>query len=341
MNDALVRLFNTLDAFIKVNVCAEWETLHEDYTFVLESTGPSAAALALDCARADACLPLVASAPVEDNGGVVGAAGGSVANVVKVEVVVPKVPVTPRPKPGGSKSVPGEWNKLVREKKEAERKLAVEREDAEQKRLAEEEEVEEMMDWPLEGKGKGVVRETVVSPEVATRGLARWRIKSATFVVDSNEDVEEVPAAAPVPRATPAALPSKGWKVEVVLPALRVTISRVKGTTVSPFAERFLPGSATVPAISTMDDKAEEEWSGNDEMDIDELEGTPAVGKRKAVKVADEPAPKQTQAQGKTFLAVDEVVDDLPVEMRGAGEITERYQAWLVANAQASDIVSF
>jgi hypothetical protein len=35
----------------------------------------------------------------------------------------------------------------------------------------------------------------------------------------------------------PAASPSKGRKVEVVLPAPRVTIGRVKGTTVSPFAE--------------------------------------------------------------------------------------------------------
>jgi hypothetical protein len=89
----------------------------------------------------------------------------------------------------------------------------------------------------------------------------------------------------------------------------------VKGTTVLPFAEQFLPGSATVPAISTMDDKAEEEWLGNDEMDVDELEGTPVVGKRKAVEVANEPAPKRTKAQGETFSAVDEVVDDLPVEM--------------------------
>jgi hypothetical protein len=341
MNDALVWLFNTLDAFIEVNVRAEWETLHEDYAFVLESTGPSAAALALDRARADVHLPLVASAPVEDDGGVVRAVGGSVADVVEVEVVVPKVPVAPRPKPGGSKSVPGEWKKLAREKKEAEMKLAVEREDAERKRLAEEEEVKEMMDWPLEGKGKGVVRETVVSPEVATRGSARRRIKSATFVVDSEEDVEEVPAAAPVPRATPAVSPSKGRKVEVVLPTPRVTIGRVKGTTVSPFAEQFLPGSATVPTISTMDDEAEEEWSGNDEMDVDELEGTLAVGKRKAVEVADEPAPKRTKAQGETFSVVDKVIDDLPVEMRGAGEITEWYRAWLVANAQPSDIVSF
>jgi hypothetical protein len=115
----------------------------------------------------------------------------------------------------------------------------------------------------------------------------------------------------------------------------------VKGTTVSPFAERFLLGSATVPAILTMDNKAEEDWSGNNKMDVDELEGTLVVGKRKAVEVADEPAPKQTKAQGEMFLAVDEVVDDLLVEMRGAGEITERYRAWLVANAQPSDIVSF
>jgi hypothetical protein len=82
-----------------------------------------------------------------------------------------------------------------------------------------------------------VVRETVSSPEVATCGSARRRIKSATFVVDSNEDDEEVPAATPVPRATPAASPLKGQKVEVVLPAPWVTIGRVKGTTVSPFTE--------------------------------------------------------------------------------------------------------
>jgi hypothetical protein len=341
MNNTLVQLFKTLDAFVKVNVHANWESLHKDYTFVLESTGPSAVALALDCARADARLPLVVSVPVEDNGGVVGAAGGRVAEVVEVEVVMPKVPVAPRPKPGGSKSVPGEWNKLAREKKEAERKLVVEREEAEWKGLAEEEEAEEMMDWPLEGKGKGVVRETVGSPEVATRGSAQRRIKSAAFVVDSDEDDEEVPAAEPVPRATPAASPSKGRKVEVVLPALWVTIGQVKGTTVSPFTERFLPGSVTVPTISTMDDEAEEEWSGNNKMDIDELEGTPAVGKRKAVEVADEPVPKRTKAQGEKFLAVEEVIDDLPVEMRGAGEITKWYRAWLVANAQPSDIVSF
>jgi hypothetical protein len=68
-----------------------------------------------------------------------------------------------------------------------------------------------------------------------------------------------------------------------------------------------------------VDDKAKEEWSGNNKMDMDELEGTPAVGKRKAIEVADEPAPKQTKAQGEKLSVVDEVVDDLPVEMRGAG----------------------
>jgi hypothetical protein len=64
MNDALVWLFRTLDAFVEVNICADWEALHEDYMFVLESTSPSAAALALDCAHANARQPLVASAPV-------------------------------------------------------------------------------------------------------------------------------------------------------------------------------------------------------------------------------------------------------------------------------------
>jgi hypothetical protein len=336
MNDTLVQLFRTLDAFVKVNVCADWEALHKDYMFVLELTGPSAAALALDCARANTCQPLVALAQVEDNGGVVEAEGSRV-----VEVVVPKVPVAPRPKPGGSKSVPGEWNKLAREKKEAERKLVVEREEAERKGMAEEEEVKEMMDQPSEGKGKGVVREAVGLPEVATCGSAQRHIKSATFVVDSDEEDEEVPAADPVPRATLAVLPSKVRRVEVVLPAPRVTVGRVKGMTVLSFAERFLPGSATVPASSTMDNEAKEEWLGNDKMDMDELEGTLAVGKRKAIEVANEPTPKQTKAQSKKLLVVAKVVDDLPVEMQGAGEITERYQLWLVANAQPGNIVSF
>jgi hypothetical protein len=314
--------------------------------FVLESTGPSAAALALDCACANAHQPLVILAPVEDNSSVMEAEGGRVEEVIEVEDVVPKVPVVPRPKPGGSKLVPGEWNKLAGEKKEAKRKLAVEKEEAEWKLLAEkgiveEEEVKEMMDRPLEGKGKGVVREAVGLPEVATCGSARWHIKSAAFVMDSDEEDEEVLAADPVPRATPAASPSKGRKVEVVLPALQVTVDQVKGATVLPFAERFLLGSATVPAISTMDDKAKEEWLGNNEMDVDELEGTLAVSKCKAVEVANKPVPKQTKVQGEKLSAVAEVIDDLPVEMRGAGEITEQYQSWLVANAQPGDIVNF
>jgi hypothetical protein len=131
---------------------------------------------------------------------------------------------------------------LGREKKEAERKLAVEREEAEwkmsaEKGMAEEKEVKEMMDQPSEGKGKGVVREAVSSPEV-TLCESAWRcIKSTTFVVDSNEEDKEVPAADPVPRPTPAALPLKGWKVEVMLPAPWVTTGRVKGMTVSPFTE--------------------------------------------------------------------------------------------------------
>jgi hypothetical protein len=169
MSNALVQLFRTLDTFVEVNVCADWEALHKDYTFVLESTGPSAAALALDCAWADVRQPLVASALVENNRSVVEAEGGRVEEVVKVEDVVPKVLVAPRPKPGGSKSVPSEWNKLAREKKEAERKLADKKEEAERKMLvekgmAEEKEVKEMMDRPSEGKGKGVVRELSVCP---------------------------------------------------------------------------------------------------------------------------------------------------------------------------------
>jgi hypothetical protein len=188
MSDTLIWLFGILDAFVEVNVCTDWESLHEDYTFVLELTDPSAAALALDCAQANAHEQLVALVPIENNRSVVEAEGGRVAEVVKVEVVVLKVLVASRPKPGGSKSVPSEWNKLVREKKEAEGKLAVEKEEVGRKLLAEkgmakEQEVEEMMDQPSEGKGKGVVREAVGLPGVTTHGLAWWRIKSATFVV--------------------------------------------------------------------------------------------------------------------------------------------------------------
>jgi hypothetical protein len=115
MSDTLIRLFGILDAFIKVNVRADWEALHEDYAFVLESTSPSAAALALDHAQADACKQLVALVPLENNRGIVKVEGSGVEEVVEVEVVLPKVPVMPQPKPGGSKSVPGEWNKLARE----------------------------------------------------------------------------------------------------------------------------------------------------------------------------------------------------------------------------------
>jgi hypothetical protein len=297
MSDTLIRLFGILDAFIEVNVCADWEALHKYYAFVLESTGPSAAALALGHAQADAREQLVASAPLENDGGIVEVEGGGVEEVVEVEVVMPKVPVAPQPKPGGSKSVPGEWNKLVREKKEAERKLVVEKEEVEwkisvEKGMAEEQEVEEMMDQPSEGKGKGVVREAVSLPMVTSRGLAWRRIKSATFIVDSDEEDKEVPAADLVPRSMSAVSPLKGWKVEVALPALQVTAGQVKGATVLPFTDQFLPASVTVPAILTMDDEAEEEWSGNNKMDVDELEGTLAVGKCKAVEVADEPAPK-------------------------------------------------
>jgi hypothetical protein len=242
MSDALIWLFGTLDAFIEVNVCANWEPLHEDYTFVLESTSPSAAALALDCAWVDACEQLVALALFENNVGNIEVEGSRVEEVVEVEVVVPQVPVAPWPKPGGSKLVPGEWNKLAREKKEAERKLAVEKEEMERKMLAEkamaeEQEVEEMMDQPSEEKGKGVVRGAVGLPKVMTRGLARCHIKSAAVMVDSNEEDEEVPAADPVLTATPAVSPLKGRKVEVVLPPPQVTAGRVKGATVSPFAE--------------------------------------------------------------------------------------------------------
>jgi hypothetical protein len=189
-------------------------------------------ALALDHAWAEACQPLVALALIDNDGSVVEVEGDRVE-----EVVMPKVPVVPWLKPGGSKLVPGEWNKLAREKKEAERKLAVEKEEVERKMSAEkgmteEQEVEEMMDWPSEGKGKGVVREAVGLPEVTTRGSAWCCIKSAAFVMDSDEEDKEVPAADLVPRATPAVLPLKGRKVEVVLPLLQVTAGRVKGATV-------------------------------------------------------------------------------------------------------------
>jgi hypothetical protein len=224
MSDTLIQLFRTLDTFVKVNICTNWEALHKDYTFVLELIGPSAAALALDRAWADTHQLLVASAPVENHRSVVETEGGRVEEVVEVEDVVLKVPDAPRPKPGGSKSVPGEWNKLAREKKEAKGKLADEKEEAERKMsaekgMAEEKEVEEMMDRPLEGKGKGVVREAVGLPEVTTRGSAQRRIKSATFVVDSDEEDKEVLAANPVLRSMSAVSPLKGWKVEVMLPA--------------------------------------------------------------------------------------------------------------------------
>jgi hypothetical protein len=138
------------------------------------------------------------------------------------------VPVVPLPKPGGSKSVPTEWNKLVREKKKVGRKLAEDKQEAERKMsaekgMAEEQEVEEMVDRPSEGKGKGAVRLAVSSPKVTTHGLAWHHIKSTAVMVDSNEEDEEALVANLVPRAMPATSLLKGRKVEVMLPALWVT----------------------------------------------------------------------------------------------------------------------
>jgi hypothetical protein len=95
MSNTLLWLFGILNTFVKVNVHANCEPFHKDYTFVLESTGPSVAALALDHAWADACQPLVALVPVENNGSDVKVEGSRVEEVVKVEVVVPKVLVAP------------------------------------------------------------------------------------------------------------------------------------------------------------------------------------------------------------------------------------------------------
>jgi hypothetical protein len=252
--------------------------LHKDYTFVLESTGPSVAALALDCARAKACQQLLALAPVGSNGEDVEVEGSKVEEVVKLEVVVPKVPVVPWPKPGGSKSVPGEWNKLAGEKKEAERKLVDNKEEAERKMLVEKE--RKML------VEKGMVEEQEVE-EMVDRP-----IKNTAVVVDSNEEDEEALVADLVPRATLVTSLLKGRKVEVVLPPPWVTAGQVKGTMVLPFAEQFLLTGVTVPAILTMDNKAKEGWSVNDKMDVDELEGTPVVSKCKAVEVANESMPK-------------------------------------------------
>jgi hypothetical protein len=222
MSNTLIWLFGLLDAFIEVNVCADWDPLHEFYMFVLELTSPLAAALALDCAQADACQQLMALVLVENDGGDVEVEGGRVEEVVKVEVVMLKVPAAPWPKPGGSKSVPDEWNKLVREKKEAKRKLVDKQEEAERKMsaekgMAEEQEVEEMVDRPSEGKGKGAVRSAVGFPKVMTCGLAWRRIKSATVVVNSDEEDEAALAADPVSRAMPVTSLLKGRKVKVVL----------------------------------------------------------------------------------------------------------------------------
>jgi hypothetical protein len=100
-----IQLFGILDAFVEVNVRADWELLHKDYMFVLESNGPLVVALALDCAQANARQQQLASVPVGSDGEDVEVEGGRVEEVVKVEVVVLKVLAAPRPKPGGSKSV--------------------------------------------------------------------------------------------------------------------------------------------------------------------------------------------------------------------------------------------
>jgi hypothetical protein len=95
MSNALVQLFGLLDKFVEVNVCANWEPLNKDYMFILESTSPLAAALALNCVWAEACQRQGTLMLAGSNRGMVKDVSRAVVVEVEAEAVVPKVQVAP------------------------------------------------------------------------------------------------------------------------------------------------------------------------------------------------------------------------------------------------------
>jgi hypothetical protein len=172
-------------------------TLCEDYTFVLESEGPSSAAEALNCVAGtgDSAVVLPEVVPVDGNDDA--DAEGDVEELGEkngAALVVPPVAAMPQPKPGGSKSVPGEWNKLAREKK-----------------LADE------LAKKAKSKGKGPEDGKVfaISPTVATCCLGACHITSAAVVPDTDKEAEGVKKAGESPEVAPASRRSKA--VEVLL----------------------------------------------------------------------------------------------------------------------------
>jgi hypothetical protein len=111
-------------------------------------------------------------------------------------LVVPPVPAMPWPNPGGSKSVPSEWNKLAREKN-----------------LADE------LAKKAEGKGKGPEdgKAVVGSPAVATHCLGVRHITSGAVVPDTDNKAEGAKKAAESPEVAASFWCSK--TVKVLLPS--------------------------------------------------------------------------------------------------------------------------
>jgi hypothetical protein len=211
LDEELACLFAVLDRFIELNIRSEWGTLCEDYAFVLE--GPSSAAEALDhvagAGDSAVVLPVV---PFDGNGDA--DAEGDIEELgdkSSAALVVPPVAAMPRPKPGGSKSVPGEWNKLAREKKLAD---------------------ELAKKAKLKGKGLEDGKAVALSLAVATRCSGAHCITSVAVVPDTNKEAEGAKKAGESPEVAPASRRSKA--VEVVLLRTRAASSKGKGVSLSP-----------------------------------------------------------------------------------------------------------
>jgi hypothetical protein len=225
------------------------------------------------------------------------------------------VPVAamPRPKPGGSKSVPGEWNKLAREKK-----------------LADE------LAKKAESKGKGLEdgKAVALSPTVATCRSGAHRITSAVVVPDTDEEAEGAKKAGESPEVAPASQRSKA--VEVLLLHTRAVSCKGKGVSLSPHTTR----AQVIPPVVAAEDEGDGEDTGDKRDELDELEGAPGPVKQKADEASKAPAAKRQKAKDDKDLTIDDVVDDTPVNQWGAGEIKEVYQTWLTENSQPSNVVS-
>jgi hypothetical protein len=281
----------------------------------LESEGPSSAAEALNpVAGAGDSAVVLPVLPFDGNGDA--DAEGDIEELGEksgAALIVPPVAAMPQPKPGGSKSVPGEWNKLAREKK-----------------LADE------LAKKAESKGKGPEdgKAVALSPTVVTCCLGARRITSAVVVPDTNKEAEGAKKAGESPEVAPASWRSKA--VKVLLPRTQAVSSKGKGVSLAPCTTR----AQVIPLVAAAEDEGDGKDTGDERDELDELEGAPGPVKRKADEASKAPVAKRQKAKDNKDLTIDNVVDDTPVDQWGAGEIKEVYRTWLTENSQPSNVVS-